>query len=46
VTKTLNGAVGSDLNAAPYTIDSFTASVTVNGVLVKGVLSGNNTIVT
>jgi hypothetical protein len=46
VTKTLNGAVGADPNAAPYTIDSFTASVTVNGVLVKGVLSGNNTIVT
>jgi hypothetical protein len=45
-TKSLNGVVGTDPNGAPYTIDQFTASITVNGVLVKGVASGNNTVVT
>ena len=46
VTKTLNGAVGADPNAAPYTIDSFTSSITVNGVEVRGVLSANQQVVT
>ena len=46
VTKTLNGAVGADPNGAPYTIDSFTASVTVNGVELHGVLSANSQVVT
>ena len=46
VTKTLNGAVGADPNAAPYTIDSFTASVTVNGVEVRGVLAADKQSVT
>ena len=45
-TKTLNGAVGADPNGAPYTVDSFTNSVTVNGVQLQGVASGNNTVVT
>jgi hypothetical protein len=38
--------VGNDPNAAPYTIDSFTLNLTVNGVALKGVVSGNNTVVT
>ena len=46
VTKSLNGAVGADGNAAPYTIDSFTASVTINGVELRGVLSANKQVVT
>ena len=45
-TKTLAGAVGADPNASPYTVDSFTQSITVNGVLVKGVASASNTVVT
>src|SRR5262249_18238719 len=46
VTKTLNGAVGADPNAAPYTIDSFTPSITINGTLLTGVASNNNTPIT
>jgi len=46
VTKTLNGAVGADPNAAAYTIDSFTASITVNGLELRGVLAGNKQSVT
>src|SRR5688500_4551799 len=45
-TTTLNGAVGSGPKTGPYTIDSFTTSITVNGVEVRGVASASNTIVT
>ena len=45
-TKTLNGVIGADPNGAPYTVDSFTTTLTVNGVEVQGVTSGNNTVVT
>jgi len=45
-TKSLNGVVGNDPNGAPYTIDSFTTDLTVNGVPLKGIVSGNNTVVT
>src|SRR5262249_37302726 len=45
-TKSLNGAVGADPNAAPYTIDSFTGSITINGKLLTGVASNNNTTIT
>jgi hypothetical protein len=46
VTKTLNGAVGADPNSTPYTVDSFTSTLTVNGVTLKGVLSANMQVVT
>src|SRR5262249_12386209 len=46
VTKTLNGAVGADSKTTPYTIDSFTGSVTINGTLLTGIASNNNTTVT
>jgi hypothetical protein len=46
VTKTLNGAVGADPNASPYTIDSFTTTITVNGVEVRGVISADKQVVT
>jgi hypothetical protein len=46
-TKTLNGVIGADPNTGiRYTVDSFTTSVTTNGVLVKGVASASDTIVT
>src|SRR5262249_20228424 len=47
VTKTLNGVVGADPNAAPYRIDSFLpTSFTINGTLLTGVASNNNTTIT
>jgi hypothetical protein len=46
VTKSLNAAVGADPNAAPYTIDSFTASITINGIELRGVLSADKQVVT
>jgi hypothetical protein len=46
VTKTLNGAVGTDAKTGPYTIDQFTTSLTINGVEVRGVASGNSQVVT
>jgi hypothetical protein len=46
VTKTLNGAVGSDPKTGPYTVDQFTTCLTINGVVVTGVASGNNQVVT
>jgi hypothetical protein len=46
ITKSLNGVVGSDEKTDPYTIDSFTASVTVNGIEVRGVLAANKQSVT
>jgi hypothetical protein len=46
ITKTLNGVVGADPNAAAYTIDTFTTTITVNGVRVDGVLSANKQVVT
>jgi hypothetical protein len=46
VTKTLNGVVGSDPKTGPYTVDQFTTSLTINGVEVRGVIAGNNQVVT
>src|SRR5262249_18051546 len=45
-TQTLNGAVGADPNTAPYTIDSFTSSITINGTELHGIASNNNTTIT
>src|SRR5262249_5787661 len=45
-TKSLLGAVGNDANTAPYAIDSFTISITINGVELHGIASNNNTTVT
>ena len=45
-TKSLNGVVGADPKTGPYTVESFTTDLTVNGVALKGVISGSNTIVT
>ena len=44
--QALNGVVGTDPKSGPYTVDQFTGSVTVNGVLVTGVLSANHQVVT
>ena len=46
ITKTLNGVVGTDPKSAPYTVDQFTAGLTINGVAVNGVLSANKQVVT
>src|SRR5262249_4340163 len=46
-TKTLNGVVGADNEiAAPYTIDTFTTDITINGTALKGVLSADKETVT
>jgi hypothetical protein len=45
-TKSLNGAVGADQNTAPYTIDSFTSSITINGTALEGILSPDKETVT
>jgi hypothetical protein len=42
----LNGDVGNDPNASPYTITNFTATLTINGVDLEGVLSGDARTVT
>jgi len=45
-TKTLNGVVGADPNAAPYVIDSFTTSITINLTELHGVASNSNQTIT
>jgi hypothetical protein len=45
-TQNLHGAVGADPNTSPYVLDSFTASITVNGTDLHGIASNNNTTVT
>jgi hypothetical protein len=45
-TKSLEGVVGADPNAAPYNIDSFTSSITINGTELHGVASNNNQTIT
>ncbi len=42
----LNGDVGNDPNASPYKITSYTASLTVDGVELHGILSNSDTRVT
>jgi len=37
----LNGAVGNDPNSSPYTITDYTATLTVGGVDLEGVLAGD-----
>jgi len=46
VSNSLEGVVGKDPNASPYTITDYTASITTNGVLLHGVLSNEDTLVT
>ncbi|WP_324807503.1 DUF5801 repeats-in-toxin domain-containing protein [Sphingomonas sp. LY29] len=46
VTKTLNGAVGSDVKTNPYTLTDYTESLTINGVDLEGVLAGDSRSVT
>ena len=46
VTKTLNGAVGTDPNTAPYTITNFTSSITINGTLLHGIPTNSNQTIT
>jgi hypothetical protein len=45
-TKSLEGATGADANATPYTIDSFTTDITINGTALKGVISADKETVT
>src|SRR5262249_25038199 len=45
-TKSLEGATGADTNTTPYTIDSFTTDITINGTALKGVLSADKATVT
>ena len=42
VTNSLNGAVGQDAHSSPYILTDFTSSITVNGTVLHGVLSGNS----
>jgi hypothetical protein len=46
VTNSLNGDVGSDPNSAPYILTNYTASLTINGVDLEGVLAGDSQSVT
>jgi hypothetical protein len=46
VTNDLDGVVGKDPNSSPYTITDYTASLTINGVLLHGILSNDDTLVT
>jgi hypothetical protein len=46
VTNPLNGNVGKDPNSSPYTITSFTAAITTNGIDLHGILSDGDTKVT
>ena len=45
-TQNLHGAVGADPNAAPYVVDSFMSSLTVNGTVLHGIASNNNETIT
>ena len=48
-TKTLNGAVGADPNAAPYTVVSFNSPIfipSINNTELHGIASNNNTTIT
>ena len=45
-TKSLNGSDGADTKTSPYTIETFTTNIVVNGVAVQGVAENSNTQVT
>src|SRR5262249_46827564 len=42
-TQNLFGTVGNDPNTAPYVVTSFTPSLTINGTLLHGIASSNDT---
>lgn len=44
VTNSLAGVVGNDPNSAPYTLTSYTANLTVNGVDLQAVPDGDDTV--
>jgi len=46
VSNSLEGVVGNDPNSSPYTITDYTASLTINGVELHGILSNDDTLVT
>ena len=46
VTNDLDGVVGKDPNSSPYIMTDYTASLTINGVLLHGIISNDDTLVT
>ena len=45
-TQNLNGLVGADQNTTPYTIDTFTTDITINGTALKGIITADKETVT